>query len=86
MQAVCYIHDKCYWYGGPVIADWYLSNEMFMSNMVSAVFAQRTRAVNAIENGDLYRAVTYYTAVDLSPAGYIRVKERQGHDLTGFYK
>ena len=68
----------CYQLGRPVLEDWFLTNEMFMRNMVNAVFAQRHRAINAIENGDLYRAVSYYTAVDLSPAGYWRVKKKQG--------
>lgn len=60
------------------MSDWYQTNEMFLLNLNRAIFAQRVRAVNTIENGDLYRAVTYYTAVDASPATYLRVKEKQG--------
>jgi hypothetical protein len=74
----CFIHDKMYAYARPILDDWFQSNRVFILNMINAVLAQQPMVVgNLKDNGDLYRAVTYYTAVDASPAAFWRKKKSQ---------
>ena len=77
MSPVCFIHDMAYSYARPVLEDWYQANEDFCRNMINTIFAQQPRNLNQKENGDLYRAITYYTAVDASPAPFWRTKKTQ---------
>ena len=81
MMAVCFIHDDMYLNGEPTIECFNKIQEVFFMNMASAVFAQIKDRSSQRDNADLYRACTYYSAVEAHPYSYWRVKKIQGHEI-----
>ena len=81
MMSMCYVHDKMYLLGDPTWECFDKIQEAFCKNMISAVFAQIQDRRGQKDNADLYRAITYYSAVEASASGYWRVKRIQGHEV-----
>jgi hypothetical protein len=80
-MAICYIHDEMYLRGDPTWECFDAIQEAFCKNMVAAVFAQQKDRRGQKDNADLYRSITYYSAVESNPNPYWRVKRIQGHIL-----
>lgn len=82
MMVVCYIHDRMYVLGDPTWECFFLIQECFCKNMINAVFAQIKDRRGQKDNADLYRAITYYSAVETVDSGYWKVKRIQGYNVS----
>ena len=84
ISPACYIHDTMFHMADPAWSDFHHSNSVFFHNILAIIEAHGTKKD---KHKRFYRAVTYYTAVDIGWGEDVfwRLKKRQGrwHDTEG---